>query len=310
MEFRGATGKPPLIFKATLTLLISAVAASSQAQQIAVTIDDLPAHGRLPAGITRIEIAEQVTKALAGAGVPPTYGFVNGMRVAQSPADAAVLNIWRKSGNLLASHTWSHINLNQHTAQEFAADVAKNEPLLSQQMAGADWHWLRYPYLAEGDTPEKRSEARSGLALNHYRIAAVTMSFGDYLWNEPYARCVAKHNGNAIASLERSYLAAAQEEAQYELYLSKTLYGRSIPFVLLIHIGAFDARMLPRLLASYRDMGFTFVSLETAEKDPFYRSDAKLLDQAGPANLSAAAGDMAVPPAPRLPEDSLNTICR
>jgi hypothetical protein len=30
--------------------------------------------------------------------------------------------------------------------------------------------------------------------------------------------------------------------------MSEQLYNRDIPYVLLMHIGAFDARMLPRLL--------------------------------------------------------------
>ena len=294
----------------TLALFLSATAATSWAQQIAVTVDDLPAHGPLPPGTTRVEIAQQFTKAFAEANVPPTYGFVNGIRVAENPAEVAVLDLWRKSGNLLANHTWSHLNLNQHTAEEFTDDVAKNEQLLSKEMAGANWHWLRYPYLAEGDTAGKRLSVRSYLAHHGYRIAGVTMSFGDYLWNEPYARCSAKGNAPAIASLEQSYLSAARQEAEYERGLSEMLYGRQIPFVLLMHIGAFDARMLPRLLATYKDMGFAFVSLETAEEDPFYQSDERLLDPAGPTNLSAAAGQKSLPPAPRLPADSLDKICR
>jgi hypothetical protein len=40
-----------------------------------------------------------------------------------------------------------------------------------------------------------------------------------------------------------------------------------------MHIGAFDALMLPRLLKVYESHGFTFVSLEDAEKDPFYKYD-------------------------------------
>ncbi len=50
------------------------------AQAIAITFDDLPAHSSLPKGTTRLEIAQRVIRALQDAGVPPTYGFVNGKR--------------------------------------------------------------------------------------------------------------------------------------------------------------------------------------------------------------------------------------
>jgi len=129
--------------------LLSAIATCSHAQQIAFTIDDLPAHGPLPAGTTGAEIA-----AIADAGLPPTYGFVNCIRVEENPADAALLDLWRKSGNLPGNHPWSHMNLNQDTSQEFEQDIARDEPLLSERRANANWRWLRYPFLAEG-TPRK-----------------------------------------------------------------------------------------------------------------------------------------------------------
>ena len=55
--------------------------------------------------------------------------------------------------------------------------------------------------------------------------------------------------------------------------LSKQLYGRDIPYVLLMHVGAFDAHMLPKLIALFRQKGFTFVTLQKAQSDPVYRFD-------------------------------------
>lgn len=270
-------------------LLLSLACSQLHAQQIAFTMDDLPSHGPLPPNVTRLEVAQAVLKALTDAGLPPTYGFVNGIHDEQEPGSVAVLDEWVKRGNLLGNHTWSHINLNTNTVAAFEADLEKNEALLSTKMRDRDWRWLRYPYLAEGDTPGKKQQVRSYLAQHHYRIAAVTMSFGDYLWNEPYARCMARGDQAAVASLEASYLGAAKTEAQFELAASRQLYGREIPFVLLMHIGAFDARMLPRLLAQYKDMGLSFVTLDAAEKDPFYESDLNPAAPAGPTNLQAAA---------------------
>ena len=143
---------------------------------------------------------------------------------------------------------------------------------MEQYSADSDWHWLRFPFLAEGDTPQKRADVRKYLAAHGYKIASVTMSFGDYMWNEPYARCIAKNDTAAIAQLESSYLEAASTDADFRRAMSKALYGHDIPYVLLMHVGAFDARMLPRLLKLYRDKGFTFISIQDAENDPFYAS--------------------------------------
>jgi tRNA(Met) C34 N-acetyltransferase TmcA len=117
---------------------------------------------------------------------------------------------------------------------------------------------------------------RAFLLLRGYKVTGVTMSFGDYLWNDPYARCVAKGDTKAIELLESSYLAAAHESIRHYRQLSQTLFGRDISYVLLMHVGGFDARMLPRLLELYRSQGFEFITLQQAESNDFYRQDTDL----------------------------------
>ena len=287
------------------------MATTAGAQEIAITFDDLPAHSVLPAGETRLEVANQVIRALRRAHVPPTYGFVNGVLVQQQPDTIGVLGAWRAAGNPLGNHTWSHMNLNQNALGAFENDITHNEQLLQLQMDGGNWHWFRFPYLAEGDTPEKQMGVRASLAQHGYKIAGVTMSFGDYEWNEPYARCSEKKDDKAIAWLQSSYLRAADDNIRFERGLSKQLYGHDIPYVLLMHIGAFDARMLPRLLDLYQRRGFSFIPLDQAEQDPFYKYDVNPSLLPGPDTLEAEAADKHLPMPQR--EDfskKLDAICR
>jgi peptidoglycan/xylan/chitin deacetylase (PgdA/CDA1 family) len=279
--------------------------------QIAITFDDLPVHGPLPPGETRLEVAQRVILALRAAHVPPTYGFVNGQRVEDHPTTVDVLAAWRKAGFPLGNHTWSHVNLDQVSLQQFESEIEKNEPLLKLQMKGANWHWFRFPYLAEGNTIEKKAGIRVYLAQHGYKIAGVTMSFYDYEWNEPYARCSEKHDAKEIVWLERSYLESAEETIGYSRGMAKTLYGHDIPYVLLMHIGAFDARMLPRLLAMYKRHGFTFVSLQQAEKDPFYRYDVDPKLVPGPDSLEEAmAQKHLTAPKHEYPKERLEAVCK
>ncbi|HEY2468010.1 MAG TPA: polysaccharide deacetylase family protein [Terracidiphilus sp.] len=283
----------------------------ANAQQIAFTWDDLPAHSALPAGETRVEIGRKLITAMKEAHLPPAYGFVNGIALEREPASTPMLKEWRDAGFQLGNHTWSHMNLNTSTAAEWEADLVKNEPVLQGYAGGGDWHWLRYPFLAEGDTPEKRAEARKFLGERGYKIAAVTMGFGDYMWNEPYARCVAKKDTAAIGQLESSYLDAAAADVDFRRAMAKALYGHDIPYVLLMHVGAFDARMLPRLLQLYREKGFSFITLEEAEKDPFYRSSVDPLLPQAPDLLEVAMHEKGLE-LPLRPKPSLdpNSVCR
>jgi lysophospholipase L1-like esterase len=278
-----------------LSLFGASAQPGASALKIALTFDDLPAHGPLPTGVGRIRIVSQILKALKDAHVPATYGFVNGGGLEQQPGDVTVLKAWRAAGHPLGNHTWSHMDLRKQAVENFAADVSQNEALLDKWMSHEDWHWFRFPFLAEGDTTEKRASIRSFLLQHGYRIAAVTMSFGDYQWNEPYTRCRAKGDEEAIALLKSSFLAAAEESIRYYRGLSSALYGRDIPYVLLLHVGAFDAEMLPRLLELYESHGFKFVTLDDAERDEFYREDTDLHLQTGPDTLEEAMAERYLP---------------
>jgi peptidoglycan-N-acetylglucosamine deacetylase len=304
--------KTPFPLRTAIAVLVAFFALlPAQAQQIAFTWDDLPAHGPLPPGETRVEIGRKLISAMKAEHLPPVYGFMNGAFLEHEPAAAPMLTEWRAAGFQLGNHTWSHMNLNTSALADWEADLEKNEPMLEKYAQGGDWRWLRFPFLAEGDTPEKHAEMREFLAARGYKIADVTMSFGDYMWNEPYARCAAKNDTAAIAQLETSYLDAAAADADFRRAMAKALFGHDIPYVLLMHVGAFDARMLPRLLKLYREKGFTFVTLQDAEKDPFYRVDVDLSSPAEPDSLEGAmhANGLPLPPRLHLSVD-LNAVCR
>ena len=122
---------------------------------VALTIDDLPSHGPIPPGSTRTEIATRIIAALRNAASPPVYGFINAKQLEQKPEDAEVLKLWRAAGFPLGNHAFSHMDLHTNSADAFQQDIAANEPTLRAFMDSADWHWFRYPYLREGDSPVK-----------------------------------------------------------------------------------------------------------------------------------------------------------
>lgn len=92
--------------------------------------------------------------------------------------------------------------------------------------------------------------------------------------------------------------------------LSFELYGREIPYVLLLHVGAFEAVMLPDLLKLYRRADFTFISLPQAASDPAYALDPDLAIQGGGTftELVAATRKLPYPPNPK-PYKQLANLC-
>jgi peptidoglycan-N-acetylglucosamine deacetylase len=277
--------KFPLLRRCFLAGALVLIATLARGQQMAVTIDDLPVHGPLPPGMSRLEIAQSILATLKRQKMPPVYGFINAERVEEDPSTLGVLTAWRTARQPLGNHTWAHLDLNIESPEGFALEVSRNEALLQSLMGKENWHWLRYPYLHEGDTLEKRRAVRAWAFAHQYKIAQVSMDFEDYLWSAPYARCMAKHDEASIQKLHAGYLAVADQYYGVFRELSRLVYGRDIKYVLLMHVGAFDARMLPELLALYREKGVRFISLPDAMSDPAYRDDPDIGEPGGGAFL-------------------------
>ncbi|WP_241557233.1 GDSL-type esterase/lipase family protein [Croceibacterium ferulae] len=290
---------------AAVPLDLFADEAADAAPMLAITVDDLPAHGPLPPGETHLAVTQALIAAFRDAGATAPMGFVN---AGKDEGDGeAVLRAWRQAGFPLGNHNWSHANVTAVNRQGFAAEVARNEPVLARLMAGEDWRWFRYPYLSEGDDAATVAAARDTLRSGNYRVAAVTMDFGDWAWNGAYARCVAKDDTAAIAALEDSYLQAARTGALNARAMAQGALGRDIPYVLLLHAGAFDARMMPRLLALYRELGFRFVPVELAQADPFYvaATDLSLPGPSPRLDRAAAAAGVPVPAGAAQPGENV-----
>ena len=294
----------------TLAAIASLAHATDRGPVVAFTFDDLPAHAPLPPGGDRVRVAKDLVAALDAAKAP-AFGFINGVQTLREPASTGALDVWRASGRPLGNHTWTHLNLATAAPEAFEAEIVQNESMLQALMGKDDWRWLRYPYLSEGDTPEKRAAVRGWLGQHGYKIASVTLSFGDYAFNEPYARCVAQGDTAAITKLETDYLDFAAKDADRARAMANTLYGQDIPYVLLMHAGAFDARMLPRLLDLYKARGFGFTTLAKAEAHPFYRTDLDPSLPPAPTTLDDAMRAKGLtPPASGFDLGALNGVCR
>jgi peptidoglycan/xylan/chitin deacetylase (PgdA/CDA1 family) len=243
--------------------------------------------------------------------MPPTYGFVNGFRMVRYPYQIHILQAWDRAGNPLGNHTWSHPELDKLTAGKYIANIARDEATLRRVDPHGDWHWFRYPYLEEGDTLAKREAVRDWLLGHHYRIAEVSMDFEDWLWNDAYGRCSLRHDTAAISTLHDTYLATADEYIRVFRELSHELYGRDIPYVLLLHAGAFDARMMPELIDLFRQRGFTFITMPQALSDAAYREDPGQPTPGGSTFLEQVAAARKEPvPDNSEPDKQLDALCR
>lgn len=298
-----------------LGILVLSASFIAQAQkpklQVAFTFDDLPATAEAPPDVTRAEIIQSIVATLKTERIPPVYGFVNAHTLEGMSDGGAILQKWTASGNLLGSHTYSHPDLETTSVTDYETNILKNEPALHQYAGKSEWHYFRYPFLHEGETLQKRQEIQSFLRERGYKTAEVSLDFEDYLWNDPYARCATKQRLDRVDALHDSYLAAADQYIDIYRSLSHRLYGHDIPYVLLLHVTAFNAKMLPDLISQLRERGFAFITLQEALSDPAYTIEPAVgYPGGGPMQETlAVARKLPFPPAVK-PREWLNKTCR
>ena len=130
------------------------------------------------------------------------------------------------------------MNLDTNSVEGFEEDILANEATLEKYAAGTDWHWFRFPYLHEGNTSEKHYAIEAFLKAHGYKVAEVTLSFGDYAYNDPYARCVAKHDTASLERLKQSYMDGAAESLTLGRKLAGQLYHRDFQLITLSEAAA------------------------------------------------------------------------
>ena len=264
-------------------LFTSAIAKSDQSylldgnesldgMEIAITVDDLPAHGEIPPAMNRRDIGKGVLRALESVHTPPVYGFSNAQQLTWAPDSLEVLKDWLQSGHLLGNHTFSHVDLAHATAEAYIADIVAMDGLLTYlSPIASPVKVFRYPYMSEGDTLEKRDRVRSFLKDHGYQVAQVTVHYFDWAWNSAYVRCQAMNDKARMQWLQQHVIAAARREVRQAQKMAKLVIGRDIRHILLLHVSAFNSLTLAEVLAALQADGVKFIDLPTAMSDPIYR---------------------------------------
>ncbi len=250
-----------------------AVADQPHEIEVALTVDDLPGMGALPAGQTRLGIARDMIRILRTMHIP-AYGFANGVQLETDPAQASVLKEWANAGFPIGNHTFSHLFLDQVQESTYAADIARMDRVLSSMDLTGDSLGIRrvfrYPYLSEGNTIAKRNAVRKYLFDNGYRIAEVTVDYHDWAWNDAYTRCLARGDRAGLDQVTKRAADSALWHLKQSVQLSRELFGRDIRHILLLHMGAFEAAEMGANISRYQAAGVRFIALSRAMADPIY----------------------------------------
>jgi peptidoglycan/xylan/chitin deacetylase (PgdA/CDA1 family) len=240
---------------------------------VSFTIDD-PKVSDQPL-MSQFEIADRMLTALGKAKVKAGL-FVCGKRVDADQGQTLVKK-WDDAGHLIGNHTYSHLNYNLEstTFESFSDDIITGEHVIDRYKNFEKC--LRFPYLKEGDTAEKRDLLRTWMHEHNYRPAYVTIDASDWYIDDRLKKRLAVDRHTDLKPYREFYLQHLWDRSRYYDNLSQQITGRSIHHTLLLHHALVNGLFLADLIALYKSKGWRVIDVRESYRDPIFLSEPKSL---------------------------------
>ncbi len=279
-----------------LAVILTAVSFTLRAQtpreeperRMVLTFDDLPYQNdgadQLLADVHR------VTAKLVGAlrlHRAPAVGFVNESRlhvIGEVDARVGTLQEWVDAGLVLGNHTFSHLDLNTVSIEQFQDDIVRGDVVSRRLMRSRTPYQLyfRHPYTHTGNDLAKKQAVAEFLAARGYRVAPHTVDNQDFVFNRPYVQALRSGDEPMAERLRRAYIDFTVEATDFAERISPHVFGRVIPQTILLHANDITADTLEELLRIFEGRGYRFVSLDDAMTDDAYATEDTLVTRFGP----------------------------
>lgn len=275
-------------FTSLISLLCVALCPSAQAKSLAFSFDDglNPALNPQAATINQTILNTLRSNQLHAIIFPAIskIGDYAGLKLVAE---------WGKQGHLIGNHTYSHQNLNapQITLTQFIVDIEKAEAIL-KPLPGWTLR-LRFPYLKEGDSVQKRDGVQHWLRQHHYQSGAVSIDASDWFYNQKYLKLLKQQDTGRTQQLKQLYIRHLLDRAEYYDQLALKTLGRSPQHVLLLHTNAINAAFLPDVINAFKQQQWQLIDAKTAFNDPLYRMQSNTLP-AGESILWALAKEKGI----------------
>jgi len=268
------------------------VPAQGTPRMIVITIDDLPgAEPGTDHAVSDLKELERINRAIPAilkAHHVPAIGFVNGWKLeitGQRDGRAALLESWLDAGMTLGNHTYSHPDFQTTQLAQFEDDTIRGEAEIQALMSerGMKLKYFRHPFLNTGPTLEAKTAFEEFLKARGIIAAPVTLDSQDWMFNDVLGLAVRNKDDGLAAKAKAEYLAYADVAFDYFEAMSRQIFGREIPQVVLMHDSALNTEMLDAYLQKIEKRGYRFVSLDEALADPAYSTPDRYV---GPEGIS------------------------
>lgn len=255
-----------LRFMAAVILVAAMRASAETARPLLVTVDDLPMAPGVPPE-EREALTRDLLTVLGNHGIQ-AVGLVTWNNLRGS-ADRALLEQWLDAGHELGNHSDHHLDYTRSDIETYVADIEKGRAQLAELLAerGETVRFFRFPFLREGNTPEKLQAMRLYLAQSGQRNLPVTIDDQDWSYDRPWVEAWQRHDEAALDSLGKAYQTEIRMAVREFEALGDRLFERRTPQILLLHANRVGAAQWDQLFTWLEGTGHRFATADEVLAD-------------------------------------------
>ena len=246
-------------------LLLSLVTLQAQETkpQISFTFDD--PNIETTGNMTWMQKDDAILETLAKNGLKAAL-FVCGKRI-DNAEGKVLLSKWNDAGHMICNHSYSHsyYHSKKISIENFENDFLRCDSIINIYPGFAKF--FRYPYLKEGDTPEKRDGFRNFLNGLNYKNGYVTIDASDWYIDGRIVDTLKINRDFDLTPFKEYYIVHIYNRAVYYDSLAMVLTGRHIKHTLLLHHNLINAMFFGELINYFRTKGWELINASDAYKD-------------------------------------------
>ncbi|HWA05819.1 MAG TPA: polysaccharide deacetylase family protein [Ignavibacteria bacterium] len=263
----------PITIILILAVYFISLYSQDSAPQLSITIDDPNTENS--GNMTWMAKDDALLEVLDKHGIKAAL-FVCGKRI-DNAEGKVLLSRWNDEGHMICNHSYSHgyFHSIKISIEAYEKDFLRCDSLINS-FSGYS-RFFRYPYLKEGDSPEKRDGFREFLNDQGYRNGYVSIDASDWYIDSRAVDTLKISPDIDLTPYKEYYINHIFGRAMYYDSLAFKLTGRHIKHTLLLHHNFINALFLGELLIHFKKNGWELINASDAFSDEVYTKAPDIL---------------------------------
>lgn len=234
-----------------------------EAKEISFSFDDAPrGNGQYFSGQER---TNRLIQELKKAGVKRVGFYVNTKKFDKRNGLKRIQQ-YKQAGHLIGSHTHSHINIREASAQDYLKDFNKAHRILLE--SNLIDYYFRYPFLRRGKTLDEVNEIHNHVLGMSYVDAFVTVDNYDFYMEDLFQKSLRAGKDIDYKNLKKFYVETLYKGIKFYDDLAVKALGKPVKHVMLLHENDLAALFIGDLVSYLKSKGWKVIPPEESYSDP------------------------------------------